>query len=121
MNGCAPIRISPCPLRGLAFERRLSSTLYGSDLREAQLAGAELAHDLCAATARVVDPLALAAGTRRMPVSVVALGMVDDSGPDDDSVTTCSGRSYGSTNLTLEHSRYSRRCCRRPVAGAGCT
>jgi hypothetical protein len=117
----ADSEISPCPLRGLAFERRLSSTLYGSDLREAQLAGAELTHDLRAAAAGVVDPLALAAGTWRVPVDLIALWIFDSTGLDDDSVTTCLEWSYGSTEVTSEHSRNSRRFCRRPVAGAGAT
>jgi hypothetical protein len=40
------------------LERWFSSTLYGGDLRKAQLAGAELARDLRAVAARIVDPLA---------------------------------------------------------------
>jgi hypothetical protein len=67
------------------------------ELCEAEFAGAQLADDLDAAAARVVDPLALPAGMWRVPVDLLAFWMLDGAGLDDDSVTTRSGRSYGTT------------------------
>jgi hypothetical protein len=94
-----------------------SSALDRGELREAQLARAELAHDLGAAAARVVDPFALAAGTWLAPVGLGSLRVLDDAGLSSDSVGTCSGRSYGTTDVTSEHSVDSRKFCRRRVAG----
>jgi hypothetical protein len=89
-----------------------------SELREAQLAGAELTYDLGARAARIGSPLAAAAGTRYVPVNVGPSRVLNNAGLGGDSVGTCSGRSYGTTDVTSEHSLDSRRFCRRSVAGA---
>jgi hypothetical protein len=113
------IEISVLILGRASFGRCLFPlALDRSELREAQLAGAEFAHDLGAAAARVVDPFALAAGARWVPVDTGARRMLNDAGLGADSVGTCSGRSYGTTDVTSEHSPNSRRFCRHRVAGA---
>jgi hypothetical protein len=88
----------------LVAGKRLSMALDRGELRDAQLAGAELAHDLGALAAGVVDPLALAAGTRWVPVGVGPRRVRDDAGLDGDSLGACSGRRYGATDVTSEHS-----------------
>jgi hypothetical protein len=51
-----------------------------------------------------VDPFALAAGMRRVPMDLVSLRVLNDPGLDGDSVGACSRRSYGTTDVTSEHS-----------------
>jgi len=92
-------------LRCAIFDRwRLASPFDRGRLGSACVARAELADDLGAMTAGVVDPLALPAGTRWVPVGARPGRVIGRAGLDDDSVTTRSGWSYTTTDITNEHS-----------------
>jgi hypothetical protein len=89
-------RVSTPSRLGVAIDRR--------GVGGARLAGTELADDLSAVAARIVDPLAAAAAARRMSVDAGARRIVGRPGLDDDTVTTGAGKSYGSTEVASKHS-----------------
>lgn len=92
------------PGRTILDRWRLASAVDRCRLGCAWLAGTQLAHDLGATAAGIVHLLALAAGTRRVPVSARPDGEFGRAGLDDDPVTTRSGRSYRTTDVASKHS-----------------
>lgn len=84
--------------------RRSRSPFHRGRPRRTRIACAQLTDDLGAVTAGVIDPLALATGTRWVPVSSRPRRVLGRAGLDDDSVTTRSGWSYTTTDVTNEHS-----------------
>jgi hypothetical protein len=80
----------------LAFDRRRPGS--------ACIACAQLADNLGAMAAGVVDPLALASRTRWVPVGPRSGRVFGRAGLDDNSVTTRAGWSYTTTDITNKHS-----------------
>ena len=75
------------------------------EARGAIVTGPDFADDRGAGAARVVDPLALAAICRRVPVHVGSARIGDRASLDDDLVTRCIGGNSETTALTSIHSR----------------
>src|SRR5262249_8266048 len=120
----APIQVR---LRGQASRatshshrrRRCAITLVveRARLHDAVRTHVDLADDLVPASARIVDPLALAAIIPGLEVHLGTRRIVDQASLYDELVEANTRSGYGVTDLTTIHSHYGQRLSRRRAAG----